>query len=60
MDLKVKKVIIRGKEMVFEVPEKELYCEKCETTNYIYENIDMPHECDNCGELLKENDPDAE
>lgn len=60
MDMNLKKVLVRGKEMVFEVPEKELYCEKCETTNFIYENMNVPHECDNCGELLNENNPGGE
>ena len=40
-------------EKYFELPEQELYCEKCETTNYIYDDMKPPYKCDNCGSLLK-------
>ena len=40
--------------MKFETPEQELYCEKCETTNYIYNDMKAPYKCDCCGEELSE------
>jgi ribosomal protein S27E len=36
----------------FDVPELELYCEKCRTTNFFYSDNKPPYKCDNCGELL--------
>jgi Zn finger protein HypA/HybF involved in hydrogenase expression len=36
----------------FEVPEFELYCEKCGTTSFFYDDNKQPYKCDNCGKLL--------
>ncbi|MDR2568683.1 MAG: hypothetical protein LBD23_00110 [Oscillospiraceae bacterium] len=41
-----------NKTFEFEIPEYGLFCEKCETTNYIYKNNQSPLKCDNCGEDL--------
>ncbi|GHV61823.1 hypothetical protein AGMMS49587_06960 [Spirochaetia bacterium] len=48
-------VELNGKK--FEVPDKELYCEKCGTTNYIYEDMQPPYKCDNCGKILEDDVP---
>jgi len=40
--------------MEFDTPTLELYCEKCETTNYFYEDNKPPYICDCCGAELKE------
>jgi transcription initiation factor TFIIIB Brf1 subunit/transcription initiation factor TFIIB len=32
----------------------ELYCEKCGTTNFIYDDMKPPYECDDCGAALDE------
>jgi ribosomal protein S27E len=45
-----KTITLNGK--TFEVPELELYCEKCETTNFFYSDNKPPYKCDNCGESL--------
>jgi ribosomal protein S27E len=63
--MNVKKMTVRGKEMVFRIPEGSIFCEKCETTNFIYDDMKKPLECDNCGEFLNEDmfedgDQDAE
>ena len=39
--------------MTFEIPELELFCEKCETTNFIYDDMKPPYKCDNCGAELE-------
>ena len=46
----------------FEVPELELFCEICETTNYIYADMEPPYKCDNCGTELQDTDiePDTD
>ena len=48
---------INGK--VFHVPADEVYCKKCKTTNYFYEDDLQPFKCDTCGAdltaLLKKN-----
>ena len=36
----------------FEVPNGEIYCEKCGTTNFIYDDMKPPYKCDNCGSPL--------
>jgi hypothetical protein len=41
-----KVVEVNGKK--FEVPELELFCEKCGTTNYFYDDNKPPYYCDNC------------
>jgi len=45
-----KNVTVNGKN--FEVPDEQLYCEKCGTTNYIYSDMKPPYKCDNCGTEL--------
>ena len=51
---KPKTVTINHK--VFLVPAMQLYCKKCKTTNYFYEDDKPPYQCDNCGkELTAEN-----
>ena len=47
-----KTTIINGKS--FEVPDGQLYCEKCKTTNFIYDDMKPPYKCDNCNTLLDE------
>ena len=49
-----KTMIINGKS--FEVPKGQLYCEKCGTTNFIYDDMDPPYKCDDCGAVLNEAD----
>ena len=49
-----KTIIIKGKS--FEVPEGQLYCEKCGTTNFIYVDMNPPYKCDNCGVIMDEAD----
>jgi len=46
----------------FEKPEGYAYCEKCETTNYIYDDMKPPYKCDGCGSLLEREDklPDSD
>ena len=39
-------VIVNGKK--FEIPEHQLYCEKCSTTNFFYYDNEPPYRCDNC------------
>ena len=34
--------------MKFERPKYELFCEKCDTTNFIYDDMKEPYQCDNC------------
>jgi hypothetical protein len=34
----------------------ELYCEKCETINFIYEDMKPPYKCDQCNTCLDERD----
>ena len=48
---KSKTVAVGGK--TFEVPELQLLCEKCGTTNYFYSDNKPPYHCDNCGKELK-------
>ena len=38
--------------MTFEIPDLELYCENCETTNFIYADMEPPYKCDQCGTAL--------
>ena len=40
----------------FEIPQCSIYCDKCRTTNFIYEDMKVPYKCDNCGRLLDEAD----
>ena len=51
MNKKPKTQTINGK--TFEIPDMELYCEKCKTTNYIYCDMKPPCKCDNCGAELE-------
>ena len=57
---KPKTITTGGK--TFEVPDMELFCEKCETTNYIYSDMEPPYKCDNCGAELQDtdNEPDTD
>jgi hypothetical protein len=41
-------------EREFEEPEKTLYCRNCGTTNYIYDDMEPPYTCDDCGETLQD------
>jgi hypothetical protein len=43
-------ITINGKKL--EVPELELFCEKCGTTNYFYDDDKPPYHCDNCKNTL--------
>ena len=40
--------------MEFETPSLELFCEKCETTNFFYNDNEPPYICDCCGAELEE------
>jgi hypothetical protein len=42
--------------MKFEVPDGELYCEKCGTNNFIYNDMKPPYKCDHCGSPLNAAD----
>ncbi|MCL2243176.1 MAG: hypothetical protein FWC03_01755 [Treponema sp.] len=43
--------------MEFDTPDLELYCEKCGTTNFFYDDNEPPYLCDSCGaELIKDAD----
>jgi|GEM_PF-1692023 len=42
------------KNMVFDKPSHELYCEECETTNFFYSDNKPPYYCDCCGTELHE------
>ena len=48
---KKKTVTIKGKK--FEVPDGTLYCKKCKTTNFIYDDMKPPYFCADCGNPLK-------
>ena len=48
---KNKTVTIKGKN--FEVPGGTLYCKKCKTTNFIYDDMKPPYFCADCGKPLK-------
>jgi rRNA maturation endonuclease Nob1 len=48
---KEKTVTIHGKK--FEVPGGSLYCKKCKTTNFIYDDMKPPYFCADCGKPLK-------
>ena len=37
----------------FEVPDGQLYCKKCGTTNFIYDDMTPPYLCADCGKPLK-------
>jgi ribosomal protein S27E len=38
----------------FDVPIEQIYCGKCKTTNYFYDDNATPFHCDGCGlELTK-------
>ena len=48
---KEKTVTVKGKK--FEVPGGSLYCKKCKTTNFIYDDMKPPYFCADCGKPLK-------
>jgi len=52
MGKEIKTTIINGKS--FEVPKGQIYCEKCGTTNFIYDDMNPPYKCDECGIVLDE------
>jgi|GEM_PF-6335801 len=41
--------------MKFETPSLQLYCKKCKTTNYFYDDNEPPCKCDRCGTVLNDN-----
>ena len=43
-------VTVNGKQ--FEVPEGQLYCKKCKSTNFIYDDMNPPYFCADCGSPL--------
>jgi ribosomal protein S27E len=43
-----KKTVKKG-DKTFEVPDGEICCEKCGTTNFIYSDMKPPYKCDDCG-----------
>jgi ribosomal protein S27E len=46
-----KKTVKKGGK-TFEVPDGEICCEKCGTTNFIYSDMKPPYKCDDCGASL--------
>jgi len=44
---------------IFDIPSEQVYCKKCKTTNYFYEDDEPHYKCDTCGAdltaLLKKN-----
>jgi len=46
-----KTISVKGKK--FEVPNGQLYCKKCKTTNFIYPDMKPPYFCADCGKPLK-------
>ena len=48
-----KKKTVTLKDKKFEVPDGSLYCKKCKTTNFIYEDMKPPYFCADCGKPLK-------
>ena len=40
--------------MKFDMPTLQLYCKKCRTTNFFYDDNKPPYLCDSCGAELKE------
>jgi rRNA maturation endonuclease Nob1 len=46
-----KTVTINGKK--FEVPGGKLYCKKCKSVNFIYDDMKPPYFCADCGKPLK-------
>ena len=56
MKKEVKTETINGK--VFHVPSDEVYCKKCKTTNYFYDDDLPPYKCDTCGKVLVKLRPD--
>ena len=54
MSKEKKTISIKGKS--FEVPKGQIYCEKCGTTNFLYDDMNPPYKCDNCGVILNEAD----
>jgi ribosomal protein S27E len=46
-----KKTVKRGDKTI-EVPDGEICCEKCGTTNFIYSDMKPPYKCDDCGAPL--------
>jgi len=53
MDRKI--IEVNGKK--FEVPDLELYCEKCGTMNFFYDDDAPPYNCDNCKKPLVDEEP---
>jgi len=49
----IKKPAFNPEDLNFDTPTLEIYCEKCETTNFFYEDNEPPYICDNCGAELK-------
>ena len=48
-----KKKTVTLKDKKFEVPDGSLYCKKCKTTNFIYDDMKPPYFCADCGKPLK-------
>jgi predicted Zn-ribbon and HTH transcriptional regulator len=49
---KNEKKIVKKNGKNFEVPSGEICCEKCGTTNFIYNDMKPPYKCDDCGSPL--------
>ena len=42
--------------IAFETPKHEIYCESCETTNFYYDDNQLPFVCDRCKTVLVEKE----
>ena len=50
MENKPKTITVDGK--TFEVPDAQVLCKSCGTTNYFYDDNKPPFRCDNCGKIF--------
>jgi ribosomal protein S27E len=50
-----KKIVKKGGKN-FEVPDGQIYCTQCGTTNFIYNDMKGPYKCDDCGAPLNAAD----
>jgi len=49
-----KKADVNFSNIKFETPSLQLYCKKCKTSNFFYDDNKPPYKCDNCGAALKD------